>query len=240
MTCPRTVEAGAYVLGALPPAQRLDYHQHLATCAFCRAEVAELAALPGLLGRLDASAAAELEETPAPPRSLLPATLQRLRERRRRQRWRLALVAAAVVLLALAGVGTAFWRTGPTPTTAPLAITLNPMHAVGADGPVQAQIALVPEDGGTRIEMHCVYLDDDATPGSPTPGSTAPAGKPWRLTLLVYPKGGGEPATALATWTAQPGTDISVSARSPLPPDQIDHLVLRRGDSTTLLTYPVA
>ena len=34
--------AGAYVLGAMPPAERDEYEVHLATCAVCRGEVDEL------------------------------------------------------------------------------------------------------------------------------------------------------------------------------------------------------
>lgn len=231
MTCPRTVEAGAYVLGALPPAQRLDYHQHLATCPYCRAEVADLAALPGLLGRLDVNSAAQLDEAETPPRSLLPAALERLRRYRRRLRWRIALVAAAVVLLAAGGATSVVTlASGPgVPATAPLAVALSPMRASGASGAVQAQIALVPEDGGTRIEMHCVYLDSEPYD----------QGKPWQLRLLVYPRGGGAPASTVATWTAAPGDQISVSGSTRLARDQIDHVALARGDGTILLTYPV-
>lgn len=230
MTCQRTVEAGAYVLGALSPAQRIDFHQHLATCDDCRAEVADLAGLPGLLGRLDTAAAAELETAPVAPRSLLPATLERMRRNRRQRRWRTALVAAALVLLALAGVGTVAWRMDtPAQPTPPVAVELNPMQVVGAAGPVQAQIALVPDGSGTRLQMHCTYL-------SPGPYQE---GKAWRLTLLVYAKGGDGSGTPVAVWTAEPGTDLSVTATTPLARDKIDRVELLRGDNTTLLWYPV-
>ncbi|MCZ2263463.1 anti-sigma factor family protein, partial [Isoptericola sp. QY 916] len=44
----------AYVLGALSPADRRDYEEHLAGCDACRAAVAELAGLPGLLASVPA------------------------------------------------------------------------------------------------------------------------------------------------------------------------------------------
>jgi hypothetical protein len=44
-------------LGALSPTERETYERHLADCATCRAEVADLAALPGLMGRLDLATA---------------------------------------------------------------------------------------------------------------------------------------------------------------------------------------
>ena len=55
MRCEHEHDDGAYVLGALSPAERAQYERHLATCSFCREAVAEIAVLPGLLGRLDPS-----------------------------------------------------------------------------------------------------------------------------------------------------------------------------------------
>jgi hypothetical protein len=46
------IALGAYVLGALDPADRSALETHLAGCATCQAELASLAGLPGLLGRL--------------------------------------------------------------------------------------------------------------------------------------------------------------------------------------------
>jgi anti-sigma-K factor RskA len=55
--CERLQDSGPYVLGALSPSEREDYERHLAMCAECRQEVADLAELPMLLGRLDLSTA---------------------------------------------------------------------------------------------------------------------------------------------------------------------------------------
>jgi anti-sigma factor RsiW len=57
MKCAQTFEIGVYVLGALAPAERDAFERHLGECASCREEVAELAVLPGLLGRLDLATA---------------------------------------------------------------------------------------------------------------------------------------------------------------------------------------
>lgn len=51
--CEFAHDDGAYLLGALAPAERAAYERHLAGCASCREAVAEIAVLPGLLGRLD-------------------------------------------------------------------------------------------------------------------------------------------------------------------------------------------
>src|ERR1700738_1996068 len=50
MTCEFTFDDGAYVLGALSPAERAAFERHLPGCASCRESVADLAVLPGLLG----------------------------------------------------------------------------------------------------------------------------------------------------------------------------------------------
>ncbi|WP_129784798.1 anti-sigma factor family protein [Promicromonospora panici] len=55
----------AYVLGALSPSDRRAYERHLADCDACRAAVAELAGMPGLLGTLSpAHAEALVAEAP--------------------------------------------------------------------------------------------------------------------------------------------------------------------------------
>jgi hypothetical protein len=95
---------GAYVLGALDPADRGRVDAHLATCAECRDELASFAGLPGLLGRVSR---AEVETEPSDPgphlldRLLSAAAAERCHDRRRR--W-LTSVAAAVIALAAVGV----------------------------------------------------------------------------------------------------------------------------------------
>jgi hypothetical protein len=42
----------AYVLGALSPADRRDFEDHLKVCATCAGSVGELAGLPGLMSRV--------------------------------------------------------------------------------------------------------------------------------------------------------------------------------------------
>ena len=95
---------GAYVLGSLEPADRSIVEHHLADCPSCRAEVSQLAVLPGLLGRLT------VEQVAAEPPTAPPAGLERLlsaaADHRRRTR-RLRLWSAAAILLLFVGIGTA-------------------------------------------------------------------------------------------------------------------------------------
>lgn len=135
----RRIALGAYVLGALDAAERTDVERHLAECAPCRDELAELAGLPGLLGKVPEE---ELADAPRPAPALLERTLRRLRARRIRVRRALGAVAAALVLVA-GGVVAAVTVGGGG-----AAVTASATH-----GPVHASAALTPHDWGTAIEL---------------------------------------------------------------------------------------
>jgi predicted lipoprotein with Yx(FWY)xxD motif len=111
-------QLGVYLTGSILPADRAVVVRHLASCAICRAELADLSALPGLLRRRACQAAAEAHDPDSPPgagtvpRSALGSTpgeaqlsrlVRSLARRRRRRRWLLALI--AFVLVAVAGTG---------------------------------------------------------------------------------------------------------------------------------------
>jgi len=64
MTHQQQLEIGAYLLGALPPRERSGFEEHLAACAACRNEVADLAGIPTLLGKVSLS-----DVVAAPPAS---------------------------------------------------------------------------------------------------------------------------------------------------------------------------
>jgi anti-sigma factor RsiW len=102
---------GVYVVGAIDPAERSVVDAHLSHCLDCREELAGLAGLPALLGRVplaDAERLAlgdeELEEAPA---ELLDALMGQVAARRRARRWRVIAAAAAAAIIAVAGGGLA-------------------------------------------------------------------------------------------------------------------------------------
>jgi Putative zinc-finger len=119
---------GAYVLGALEPAEVAALEAHLAECESCRREYDELNTLPPLLSlvSLEHATAAAMGGAPAPSDLVLPRVLSRARteraEQRRNGRRRRALVslvaAVAVVLAAATGayVGSRFFGTARTVT----------------------------------------------------------------------------------------------------------------------------
>ncbi|MGY4772109.1 anti-sigma factor family protein [Kribbella sp. CWNU-51] len=111
-------QLGAYALGALEPAEVQEVDEHLATCAECRTELAELEEMKDFLGEVPPEAFLEgppeggdllLQRTLREVRELTPESVQAPAPVKRRSRW--LLVAAALVLVAGAlGGGVALGR----------------------------------------------------------------------------------------------------------------------------------
>lgn len=209
------------MLGALNPAERATFERHLPTCATCREAVANLAVLPGLLGRLDAATAAPAMTTPPTllARTLAAATSRRQAERRRRVWYGIGGGLVAVALAVAVGLGVHAIEGGPASPASPLA----QMKPVG-DGEVRvtAEVGLVATEGGTRVDMTCRY-------------AIGYEGK-WMIRLVVYPRWGGV-GDQVGTWTATAGQVLSLSGITYLPQADIDRVELQRADSTPLLTW---
>ena len=118
---------GVYVLGAIDPAERSQVDAHLSRCPACREELAGLAGLPALLGRVP-NADAELLTAPGagpviadePRPELLPVVLGQVAARRKARRWRGLTAAAAAVIIA-AGGGALLGRDLTSPAAVPAA-----------------------------------------------------------------------------------------------------------------------
>lgn len=219
MKCDFCFDDGAYVLGALAPAERAEFERHLATCPSCRDEVAALAVLPGLLGRLDAATAIPAIE--APPSILLrtmAAVATRRRAERRRRLWT-ALAAGLAALVVATGAGLGVHMVDASPASPP---GLSAMVPVTDHVPVTAELALVAAAGGTRVDMQCRY-------------STGYDGL-WIIRLVVFPRWGGT-GEQIGTWTATSGQVLSMTAMTHLSPEDIGRVELQRADQTPLLTW---
>jgi hypothetical protein len=227
------METGAYVLGALAPAEREEYESHLARCPECRHEVAQLAVLPGLLTRLDPAVAEEIARdgraatAATPPGTLLPQTLQTLTVRRnaqrRRRRWQSAGALVALVCLAVAtglGVDALSDRGRPAP---PGPVQMTAMRSLKPNVPIQADVALVPVDGGTEVRMHCWY------------DSSSHSGERWLLHLVAVPRGHGD-EEELFLWTAADGDDIVMRKFTHMVAPDIAKLEVRF-QTTSVLVY---
>ncbi len=140
MTCEQVrLCLGAYVVGALEPAERSAVDVHLPACPPCRDELSSFAGLPGLLGRLSADEVVDRPSVAAP--ALLERTLAEMR-RRRRLRRRVAAAAAVATVLALAGAGVGIAVTGQ-----------HPRPVVAAAGSVHAALTLQPRHWGTALRL---------------------------------------------------------------------------------------
>jgi hypothetical protein len=151
---------GVYLVGALDPAERMLVDLHLAGCRDCREELAGLAGLPALLGRVPARDAervilesAELRDLEEPPAELLARLLKEVAARRATGRWRGILAAAAAVVFAIASgvAGAHFLIPGghgqPPATAAEVVSASNPFTHVAAT------LSYRPVSWGTAIEV---------------------------------------------------------------------------------------
>jgi hypothetical protein len=92
---------GVYVLGAIDPAERAEVDAHLPACSRCRDEVAALAGLPALLGRISEEQISQVAE---PPEELLDSLLAAAAAERRNPRRHWAFLAVAAVFVLIVGV----------------------------------------------------------------------------------------------------------------------------------------
>lgn len=217
----------AYVLGALSPAERREYEEHLAGCPACQAAVSELAGLPGLLAQVPPEDAALLAAAPAevlddgPP----PDLLARMRARPTRGR-RLAVSlagAAAALVLILAGIAYAvglvpFGSSDPQ-RLAFASVTANAFTAV---------VDVVPVDDGTNIAVECVYGEI----GEPKAG-----GANERYRIYVVDRGGR--SELVKEWPAKPNKVMHPSGHTGLRVRQIEKVEIRDSatDETLLRAY---
>jgi hypothetical protein len=213
----------AYVLGALSPAERHEYEEHLESCESCRRSVAELTPIPGLLARLAPERASALLDEPStesdrPRPELLEAVRREGRRRRiRRTRVRLALAAAAVLVvltailvpLALLGSGR------DAQTVAFVAVR---------DVPVSATATMTSVGWGTRIELDCRYGDVEAS-DAPDDG--------WPYALYVVDRDGNR--SEVSSWRATPGKTARLAAATALGIDDIASLEVRAIGSGDML-----
>ena len=218
--------AGAYVLGAMAPAEREEFEVHLATCSVCQEEIDELRPAaealpmasppmpppPELKDRIMAEVEREAELLGAagagadrPPRTERP---------RRRASWlsgwRLAPVAAALLV---AGVLLGSALTGPDPRTIPfdragaeLEIDGDKAILVANNLPAPPEgrvfeVWLMPEDSDTPQPTDVLFVPrDDGSAVAAIPGSVDDV----RQVLVTdEPRGGSDEPTGELLMSAE-------------------------------------
>lgn len=239
MRCGHEHDDGAYVLGALSPSERASYERHLATCSFCREAVADIAVLPGLLGRLDPDDFAKLLDPTltAPPtqRNRVPAlmtaaqtTRRRERERERRQLVGAALAAACLALVA--GIGAVFFFDPDPAPTAPTTLAVSApttvaMRPVAEEVALKAGVNLTETEWGTKVYMECDYAKD------------APSPKSYTFRLMAY--GPDDEVEQVGSWVAAPGAEVKMTGMTRFSGGSLNRLELIRFDGKALLSYDV-
>lgn len=263
MTCSFVRDDGAYVLGALTPAARLDFERHLADCPDCRRRVQELAGLTGLLAHVSPQV---LEDPPAEdvrpvPGSVLPALLGEVRRERRRRRWLVAgLAAAAVVAGATVGVvgseivggdaargpeatpPTASQAPSAAPSTAPSPSSASPSSSPSSSpslAPARRMRPVADTTMTARVSLTSVPWGTrlDLTCSYSAPPPTGRGGATYdevtRYTLVVRTRGGD--VAQVATWRARAGTTMRLTGATAVARGRITAVQVRTADGSPVL-----
>jgi hypothetical protein len=204
---------GAYVLGALDPAERQAFEEHLQTCADCRARVDEVRPMAGLLAGVPLSA---LEDVGPVPDTLLPGLLRKAaQERRRRRLWSGSV--GAVAAACITALVVLLWPSGGSTGTGSSA----PAQAFAAvrPSPVSATAQLVSREWGTEIDLHCKYA------------MSVNAYVPYRLVVVgtdgrIYPAG---------SWTLAPGGSTDFTGGTALTRSEISRVQVTLDNGTPIL-----
>jgi hypothetical protein len=234
MTCGYADRDGSYVLGALSPAERLDFEEHLAGCADCARSVRELAGLPGLLARVDR---AVLEQSPdeAPlPETLLPALLGEVRRSRRRRSLlaagaAAAAVAAVTVPMAVSGAfdGSATPVAGPSAGSgSPVTVVRRAMAPVG-NSQVRASVTFASVAWGTRLQLTCTY--DPKKGGNQAPGTS-------KMTYGLFVRTRDGRTQQVGTWRSISARTTRVTAATSATTKDIASVEVRTADGRPVLS----
>ncbi|MHA6762972.1 anti-sigma factor family protein [Streptacidiphilus sp. PAMC 29251] len=240
--CQESVSLGAYLLGALDPDERRAMELHIADCEHCRAELLELAPLPGLLRHTpfeelpEAAAAAESlspvreqpsheqpSHEPAPEPQAMPeqqpapgsGPVQHRRQRRR------GLVTAAGVALAACVAAVAVYaavgRDNPAPTRPPVAAAT--WSATDPSTHVSASAAIIPKAWGTQFELKL-------------------GGLPSGITCHLVVHGTDGRSETAGTWGSGYSPSALVPASTSISPAEITGLDIVDGSGTMLVRLP--
>ena len=225
-------------MGALSPAERQQFEQHLAGCADCAQSVRELAGLPGLLARIPVEIL-DPEALPQPvPETLLPGLVRRTQRVRRRRAWLAGgLVAAAAAVAVVGGVALGLQLDDDEPTAPTAAATTAPaqdMEPVG-EVPIKATVALTSVGWGTRLDFTCEYDDDaggrGARNGPAYEGQSQPS-------YAMYVRTADGSTEQVASWRALPHKVLHIAAATAAERDDIAEVEVRSSTGETVLRMP--
>jgi anti-sigma factor RsiW len=232
MRCQFAHHDGAFVLGALSPAERSAYQTHLTGCAECSRAVQELAGLPGLLARVPADVLESTRVDEPVPDTLLPALArraQRIRSRRRRVSTGLAAAAASAIVLGSLGISAVVRDEGPgaaSPPTATSTLTGQAgrvMVPLGS-GALSARLAMTSVAWGTAIDLTCTYRSRDGHYPATWAGSYA---------MFVRTRDGQ--VEQVASWRALPGKTMRLAAATATSQEDIASVEIQTAQGKPVL-----
>jgi Putative zinc-finger len=145
---------GVYVVGAIDAAERSVVDNHLAQCQGCREELAYLAGLPALLGKVPVAEAERINDqalglaAEEPGGELLDSLLSRVAVRSKTRRWRSMLAVAAAAVIGVAGAAGV-----TTAISQPAVAAAEVVHAVDPNTHVWAQVKYAHVPWGTVMQV---------------------------------------------------------------------------------------
>jgi hypothetical protein len=232
VNCPFGHDAAAYVIGALSPAERLDFEKHLGACDDCTRVIRELAGIPGLLGRVEPDVLEQPVADGQVPDTLLPTLSRRVRGARRRRTLIAAGVAAAAVAVLVpvavsqVGAGDGSRPDAPRASTEPPAVEAEVMHPVG-DVPLKASVTLESVTWGTRLGLTSTY--DRNSMGHRLPPSMD-------YTLCVRTWDGH--TEKVGSWKSVSGMEMQISGATAARREEISWVQVRGPDGQVVLRLP--
>jgi hypothetical protein len=219
---------GPYALGVLEPAESHAVEDHLASCARCRAELSDLAAMARGLGEVPPEAF--IDGPPEGGELLLRRTLRAVHgEQAQARRRRTFLVAAGIIVLAGAALGSGVvvgQHTGTRTSALPASSTpagTRVLSGKNADTGAAMTVSVIPAAGWIRVHATVTGVR---------------AGE--KCQILVVPRGGGAPVSA-GSWLvsakgAQNGTVLDGAAL--VAPADVSAVQVATLDGRTLVTVP--
>ncbi|HEX7212030.1 MAG TPA: zf-HC2 domain-containing protein [Propionibacteriaceae bacterium] len=246
----------AYVLGALSPADRREYEEHLASCPACQRAVSELAGIPGLLGQVSPADAAmlsmavdnttghgetmtatatdaELMEATATETELIEAgpptsLLPKMIKMARTRRRKMLAAVAGIAAAAVLVIGGVAVGTGliPLRPDSPQRVAFSQV----VPSSITAVADVIPGSDGTQINVECVYAEVN----DPRPG-----GGHDEYSIFVVDRSGH--SEEIKEWPATPNKLMRPSGMTPLRLSQIADLEIRQSDTNeVLLRAPIS
>lgn len=222
---------GAYALGALDPREAQLVHDHLATCAECRREVADLVDLRAAMDEIPPEAFLDgppdgselvLQRTLRAARAQQPAVVIAAPPRRS-----FALVAASVVIAAAVALGGGILIGRQTADNGPTVAQVPPnvRHAEGTDPVTGAKLVvdLTPQAGWVRVHIMA---------------SGIPKGE--RCQLMVVPRNGAPVLTS--SWRVSENGEkngTALDGAGIIDPNEVKSVDIVNTDGKRFVSVPV-